>query len=290
MRGVCYQAGVDGAQQVLMNYRHIFHAGNFADLVKHATLTAILARLTAGPSPLTVIDTHAGAGLYDMASDEVRRSGEASAGVGRLLTDAAAPAVFDALKAELAKLNPNGDLRKYPGSPWLIASALRGGDRLTACELRPDDFEALERTQKRPGAETLRADGYGVAPEGVSPGRANLVLIDPPFERGDEYAAIASCVSGVLRRDRGATIMVWLPLKDLETFDGFLRRLEAQNPPPALVAEARLRRLDDPMRMNGCALVIVNAPPGTEEAAENACTWTVRVAGEPGGQARVWRL
>jgi len=273
-----------------MNYRHIFHAGNFADLVKHALLTRLLARLTNGAAPLAVVDTHAGAGLYDIESDEAARSGEAEAGIGRLMADSAAPAVFDRLKAEVANLNPQKGLRRYPGSPWLIARALRDGDRLTACELRPDDFAMLKQAVTGPRAALLCADGYGVAAERIRPGPANLVLIDPPFERGDEYAAITACVGRVLRRDRADVILIWLPLKDLETFDGFLRGLEALDPPPTLVAETRLRRLDDPMRLNGCALVVINDPPGTEQAAAEACGWVAETLGEAGAAGRVWRL
>ena len=273
-----------------MNYRHAFHAGNFADLVKHACLTSVLARMTAGTRPLNVIDTHAGAGLYDLGSDEALRSGEASAGVGRLMAAPDAPAVFDALKGEVGKLNPSAGLRQYPGSPLLIANALRAGDSLVACELRSDDFATLERTLKRPGVEALRADGYATAPDRVQPRRATLVLIDPPFERGDEYAQVLSCVRAVLRRDVDAVIMIWLPLKDLETFDGFLRGLEAMAPPRVLVAEARLRPLDDPLRMNGCAIVTINDPAGTEQDAGVACGWVVGALGEARGLARTWRL
>jgi 23S rRNA (adenine2030-N6)-methyltransferase len=273
-----------------LNYRHVFHAGNFADLLKHACLTAALARMTAGGAALNVIDTHAGAGVYDLDSAEAKKSGEASAGGGRLMTDPAAPAVFDPLKAEVEKLNPSGELRRYPGSPILIAGLLRPGDSFTACELRPDDFAVLKQTLNRPGMEALCADGYQAAPSRIPAGGEVLVLIDPPFERGDEYQLILACVNAVLRRNRAASVMIWLPLKDLETFDGFLRGLEALSPPRVLVAEARLRPLDDPMRMNGCALVIINDPAGLEQAAAEACDWVVRALGEAKGRARVWRL
>lgn len=273
-----------------LNYRHAFHAGNFADLVKHACLTSVLARMTAGTRALSVIDTHAGAGLYDLGSDEALRSGEASAGIGRLMAAPDAPAVFDALKNEVGKLNPSGGLGQYPGSPLLIANALRDGDSLVACELRPDDCAALERGLKRPGVETHCVDGYATAPQRVQPGRATLMLIDPPFERGDEYARVLACVRAVLRVDADAVIMIWLPLKDLETFDGFLRGLEAMAPPRVLVAEARLRPLDDPMRMNGCAIVTINDPPGAEQDSGAACGWVVDALGEARGLARTWRL
>ena len=273
-----------------MNYRHVFHAGNFADLLKHACLTAVLTRMTAAGGAVSVIDTHAGAGVYDLDSAEARKSGEASAGVARLMADPAAPGVFDTLKAEVGKLNSSGGLRRYPGSPLLIAQALRVGDSLIACELRPDDFAQLARTLNRPGAEALCADGYATAPGRVQSGRASLVLIDPPFERGDEYARVLACAREVLRRNAAAAIMVWLPLKDLETFDAFLRGLEAVTPPPILVVEARLRPLDDPMRLNGCALVVINPPESLHQDADAACTWVVRALGEPKGVARTWRL
>jgi len=273
-----------------LNYRHAFHAGNFADLVKHAVLTAVLARMTAAAGPLSVIDTHAGAGLYELDSVEARKSGEAVEGVGRLMADDTAPAVFDALKGEVRKLNPSGDLRRYPGSPLLIAGALREGDGLVACELRPDDFAALARNLKRAGVQTLCTDGYAAAADRVAARGAALVLIDPPFERGDEYARLLECVRGVLRGNAAATVVIWLPLKDLETFDGFLRGLEAIGPARVLAAEARLRPLDDPMRMNGCALVVINDPPGVEQDAASACEWVVRRLGEAKGRARTWRL
>lgn len=273
-----------------MNYRHVFHAGNFADLVKHAALTSVLAQLTAGAVPLRAIDTHAGAGLYDLTDPEARKSGEADAGIVRLMADSAAPPVFDALKAAVEACNSSGAPRRYPGSPWLIETARRPGDSLVACELRPDDFARLESLLSRPGAEALCADGYEVAPKRVQPGANHLVLIDPPFERGDEYERILACIRAVLRQDAEAVIMVWLPLKDLETFDGFLRGLEASDPPAALVAEARLRPLDDPMRMNGCALVVINDPPGAQQQIDGACRWVVDTLGFTGGLARTWRL
>lgn len=273
-----------------MNYRHDFHAGNFADLVKHACLLSALGRLVEQPEPITVIDTHAGAGLYDLSGDMAKASGEAEAGVRRLMADSGAPSVFAALKAAVAKANPDGGLRFYPGSPWLAASALRPGDQLVACELRPDDRSRLEKTMFGFRARVLGQDGFAVAAGQLRPDRAALVLIDPPFERADDYDHIAATTVAVVRRQRSAVVLIWLPLKDLETFDGFLRRLEAVDLPPILVAEARLHRLDDPMRMNGCAMVVVNPPDGLDADTRAACEWTVRTLGGDGAEARCWRL
>lgn len=269
-----------------MNYRHAFHAGNFADLVKHAALTLMLHELTADPAPLTVIDTHAGAGVYDLDGEMARRSGEAAGGIGRLIADAGAPEALGPLKQAVARFNP-GELTRYPGSPVLAAEVLRGGDRLVACELRRDDFESLRASlAKFAGAKAVQGDGYAVAAEEGRSGRL-LVLIDPPFERPDDYEQAARALDIILRKNPVATVAIWLPLKDLETFDAFLRRLDA---PGALVAEVRLRPLLDPMKMNGCALVIANPPPGLEAPLGEACGWVVSTLGDPGGEARLWRL
>jgi 23S rRNA (adenine2030-N6)-methyltransferase len=270
-----------------MNYRHAFHAGNFADLVKHAALLLMLRELTKSPEPLTVIDTHGGAGAYDLEGDMAVRSGEAAEGIGRLMADAGAPAGLGLLKQAVARFN-KGELKRYPGSPLLAAEALRKGDRLIACEVHPDDYESLRRSLAGyPDAKAVKADGYGFIRENTPAGRL-LVLIDPPFERADDYERAASALGAILRKNRAATVAVWLPLKDLETFDAFLRRIGFAK--GALVAEARLRPLLDPMKMNGCALVIANPPAGVEAPLRGACEWVASILGDAGGEARLWSL
>ena len=271
-----------------VNYRHAFHAGNFADLVKHATLTRLLEALLAIPAPLTIVDTHAGAGGYDLDGELSRRTGEAAQGVFRLMAAEDAPAVFDALKAVVRQGNPGGDVRFYPGSPSLIAGVLRAGDRYTACELRDDDFELLHKTLEGvPGARALQADGFTTAQRASGQGGRLFVLIDPPFERADDYERIAQTLDRVLRLDGRACMAVWLPLKDLETFDAFLRRIEPAAP-SLLIAEARLRPLADPMKMNGCAMVIANAPAEVRSDLEAICAWVVETLGDDSGKAEVW--
>ncbi|HXA39790.1 MAG TPA: 23S rRNA (adenine(2030)-N(6))-methyltransferase RlmJ [Phenylobacterium sp.] len=273
-----------------MNYRHAFHAGNFADLVKHAALLQLLARLTREPGPLSVIDTHAGRGLYDLAGPEAVKSGEAQAGIVRLMAAKDAPPEFAPLTAAVRKLNGAGLPRRYPGSPWLIAEALRPGDSYLACELRPDEHAALqERMRGKRGVRTLLADGYEAAvAQTPASGRA-LVLIDPPFERADDYARTVETLAGVRRRNRQAMALVWLPLKDLETFDGFLRDLEDAAPGPLRVAETRMRPLTDPLKMNGCALVLLDAPGDMAGVLEAICGWTAGTLGSGGG-AQVYGL
>jgi 23S rRNA (adenine2030-N6)-methyltransferase len=269
-----------------LNYRHAFHAGNFADLVKHAALLQLLARSATGP--LTVIDTHAGRGLYDLGGPEARRSGEAQAGVVRLMAASDASAAFGPLVAQVKALNPAGDVRRYPGSPWLIAEAMGPTDVYVACELRPDEHAALRDLMKtRRNVVALCADGYAEAAARTPASGRALLVIDPPFERADDYRRIVETLVAVRERNRQAQALVWLPLKDLETFDGFLRDLEDALQAPVLVAETRMRPLTDPMKMNGCALVLIGAPEGLAADLQAICGWTAATLGE-GGAARIY--
>jgi 23S rRNA (adenine2030-N6)-methyltransferase len=270
-----------------MNYRHAYHAGNFADLLKHAVLTALLAEMRLDARPLTVIDTHAGAGVYDLAGEAASKTGE-GADAQVLMDDAQAPPAFAGLKANVKALNRGGG-RLYPGSPELIASALRPGDQLLACEMRPDDFRLLERTlASRPGALALREDGWEAAARRTPrPPARVLVLIDPPYEAGDDAERAARSVRRVLAQNGAAVIAVWAPIKDLAAFDALLTGLEeAAGRRPILLAEVRLRPLDDPLRLNGCAVVVINPPAGLEGPAGEAAAWIAAALGEAGGLGR----
>ena len=276
-----------------MNYRHHFHAGNFADLLKHALLLQLLQRLLQAPAPLLVLDTHAGAGVYDLEGEAARRSGEAAAGIVRLMADGAAPAEFEPVRAAVRRCNPAGGARLYPGSPVLAAAALRRGDNYLGCELRPDDHAALVETLKPwPNARALRRDGYEVLAEQGLKGPRRLVLVDPPFERGDDYARAAQTVGAASGRP-GDAFAIWTPLKDLETFDAFLGALIGAGADRGLVVEARLKPLDDPLRMNGCALVLLGEAAlieAIEAPARALAGWIVAGLGHPGGEARIGPL
>jgi 23S rRNA (adenine2030-N6)-methyltransferase len=275
-----------------VNYRHAFHAGNFADLVKHGAVTLIMDRLASEAEPLLVVESHAGAGLYDLGGEMARKSGEADSGVMRLMADEAAPDAFDPLKAAVRDANRDGLIRVYPGSPVLIADRLRRGDEYVGAEIRPDDCNILGKTlASAPGlARAVNSDGFSLVKLRAADPRALFVLIDPPFEQPDDYARTLEVLAPVLARPRPATVLVWLPLKDLETFDSFLRGLEAMAPPSALAVETRLNPLTDPMKLNGCALVILNPPPGIEAPLKAIAEWVVKIAGGPGGVAKLWRL
>jgi 23S rRNA (adenine2030-N6)-methyltransferase len=247
---------------------------------------------------LTVFDTHAGAGLYDLHGEAALRSGEAAGGVMRLLADPDPPPVFDALIAAVRREHREGVLRQYPGSPLLAVGALRAGDRYVGCELRPDDHSALAdllRKRKGEGVEALATlgDGYTRLGEGAAGGGRRLVLIDPPFERGDEYLRVIDAVRQEASRPGVATFLVWTPLKDLQTFDAFLGGLEAIGSRSGVAVEARLRPLSDPLRLNGCAMVVLGQPPlinAVAPLAMEAARWIAEHLGDDGAQARLEAL
>ncbi len=241
-----------------------------------------------------MLDTHAGAGLYDLTDAASRRSGEADAGVGRLMTAQTPPAALVSLIAAVQKCNPPGALHRYPGSPLIVVGALGPCDTYLGCELRPDDYAVLNHELKRVAgpakvaAHAVQRDGYGEIGAFVRREPRGLVLIDAPFERGDEYEQILAAVQTV-QGHNGMSVAIWTPLKDLETFDSFLRGLEALKLNDVVVAEVRLRPLSDPMKMNGCAMVLVNAPDVTAEAAQT-CDWIAAGLGESGARGQVFRL
>lgn len=270
-----------------MNYRHSFHAGNFADIVKHALALWLLERRQA-QGPVAVIDTHAGAGVYDLTGDAVR-SKEAEAGIARLMAASNRPPLIEALARAVTEVNPDGGSDWYPGSPLLIAQRLRPDDRYLGFELNPPVLDLLtEVLESFPGAQARGGDGYDQARATAAETSGAFVLIDPPFEQPDDYLRAADAAAAIARADARSTVAIWTPLKDLETFDGFLRRLDQAGVKRALVAEARLRPLTNPMKMNGCAMVVLNPPPGTEAAAAEICGWVTANLGDAGARSEVW--
>lgn len=278
-----------------MNYRHGFHAGNFADLAKHAGLLGLLRMLRAADTAVRVIDTHAGAGYYDLSNPDFARSKEAEAGIKYLLggdvPDSLRP-LADYVRVKNAGAGFRDRVGIYPGSPVLVLDHGTAQDAYVGCELREDDFSLLER-RVAPRGQAVRTDGYAKAVElaGDEDVRAQVYLIDPPFERPGDYAAIVDTLRDVLAVRPEAQALVWLPLKDLETFDGFLRYLEREVAEAEIVvSELRLRPLWNPMKMNGCALVAVNTPEAFRPVLEAIARDVVAVFGDAGGEARTWSL
>ncbi|MFZ5733653.1 MAG: 23S rRNA (adenine(2030)-N(6))-methyltransferase RlmJ [Pseudomonadota bacterium] len=201
-----------------MNYRHDFHAGNFADVIKHIVLARILTYLHEKPAAFRVIDTHAGAGLYDLTGDEAQRGGEWRLGIARLMqarfSDEAAALVAPYLDIVRA-FNPQRDLTAYPGSPLIARALLRPQDRLTACELQPDARKRLIASLRRDEqGRVVDIDGWQALTAYVPPKeRRGLVVIDPPFEARDEYGRLADRFSAAYAKWPSGSYMLWYPVK-----------------------------------------------------------------------------
>ncbi|MBM3565428.1 MAG: 23S rRNA (adenine(2030)-N(6))-methyltransferase RlmJ [Alphaproteobacteria bacterium] len=251
-----------------MNYRHAFHAGNFADIFKHAVIALVLEYLKQKDTPFAVVDTHAGLGRYDLTADEAERTGEWRSGLGRVLASSARPPGVALLLKAVAAVNggqkPTAARppRWYPGSPRVARAALRAKDRLFAAELHPEDSRALEREFGGDGHVVVkRMDGYEAIKAWLPPKeRRGMVLVDPPFERKDEFAALLKGLKDGYRRFATGVFVLWYPIKDRRPVDGFHKNLAATGMRRILAAELLLRPPSDPETLNGCGLVIVNPP------------------------------
>jgi 23S rRNA (adenine2030-N6)-methyltransferase len=279
-----------------MNYRHGFHAGNFADLAKHAAVLSLLRLLRLNEAPLMVVDTHAGAGFYDLSDATFSRSKEAEAGIkylmGATVPDSLKP-LAEYVRAKNLKSGFKDRIGIYPGSPTLVLDHQRVGDDYVGAELREDDFYLL-RDRVEPRGQVVREDGYDVAVEAANDDKDLFYLIDPPFEKADDYARIVETAHAILSLRIDARLLIWLPLKDLETFDAWLRAMEREitegdliRPVEVIVAELRLRPLWNPMKMNGCALVAINAPEGFAVQLQAISEDVVATFGEAGGEAKI---
>jgi 23S rRNA (adenine2030-N6)-methyltransferase len=266
-----------------MNYRHGYHAGNFADVLKHTALCELLRLLTAKDKKLFVLDTHAGAGGYDLSGNKARRTGEAETGIVRLAAAprAGMPAALARYLATVAaydrKFGPaGGKPSRYPGSPRLVRAALRPGDRFIACELHPEEALALKREFAGDRAvEVRQADGYKALKALLPPvERRGLVLIDPPFEVTDEYERLLRALRQGVRRFATGCYVVWYPIKD-EMADAFVRELAAFKP---LVLELRLDGIA-PGKLAACGLAVINPPWRFEEAMREALPWIAEQLG-----------
>jgi 23S rRNA (adenine2030-N6)-methyltransferase len=248
-----------------MNYRHAFHAGNFADVVKHLTLSRILVYLMRKPAAFRVLDTHAGAGLYDLSGDQAQRTGEWSEGIGRLLAEplAGEAAALAAPYLEAVRsFNPDGELRFYPGSPLLARRLMRDRDRMFALELHPGDHELLaENFAGDIQVRVTKLDGWAALGTHVPPKeKRGLVLVDPPFEEKGEFGRLVEGLVRAHARWPGGIYALWYPLKDPTETERFHARLRDTGIAKTLRIELALRAPSTPPRLNGTGMIVVNPP------------------------------
>jgi 23S rRNA (adenine2030-N6)-methyltransferase len=269
-----------------MNYRHVYHAGNFADVMKHALLVWLLRAMARKPAPFAVLDTHAGAGAYDLAGEEAQRTGEAASGIMRLLD--APPAALEDYVGVVQRLG------LYPGSPALIRALLRPGDRLICCELHPEEYSKLRRrTARDKQIFAHQRDGYEALTALLPPAeKRGLVLIDPPYEDEQEFDRIVAGVRAGVARFPAGVFAAWYPIKHRAPVRAFHAELRASGVRDIVAAEFLLRAPLDPARLNGCGLVVIHPPWRFEaEAPDILQALLGRLGtGEPGAGSLVERL
>jgi 23S rRNA (adenine2030-N6)-methyltransferase len=248
-----------------MNYRHAFHAGNFADVHKHAVLVRILAHLRSKPAAFRVIDTHAGAGRYDLLGPEPSRSGEWQNGIARLwnaqgsiIPDVLLASYLDVVKA----FNRGGELRIYPGSPLVTTSLLRSQDRLVACELEPKSAALLAKAlQGDRRAKSITIDGWTALGAFVPPKeRRGLVLIDPPFEEAGDFDRLSSAFAAAYRKWPTGIYLMWYPIKGREGPDRLAKMLPRAAIEKWLRIELSVATAPPDGGLCACGVIVVNPP------------------------------
>jgi 23S rRNA (adenine2030-N6)-methyltransferase len=252
-----------------MNYRHAFHAGNFADVFKHVVLSRIVAHLRAKPTAFRAIDTHAGAGLYDLTGEEANRTGEFHNGIERLIhapLDANARQLLSLYLDAIAAHNPPGRLSVYPGSPALLHAWLRPQDGLIACELEPKGAAALSKALRGdPRAKAVTIDGWIALSACVPPKeRRGVVIVDPPYEQPNEFIRLCDSVQAAHRKWPTGIYLLWYPIKDRCEPDALATRLARSGIAKIARAELDLAPTKGDPGLRGCGLVVVN-PPWTLE-------------------------
>lgn len=248
-----------------MNYRHAYHAGNFADVLKHAVLCRVLVHLREKPAAFRAIDTHAGAGRYDLAGLEAGKTGEWRDGIGRLPGADLASKPRSLLAPYLdavAALNPGRSLTSYPGSPALTQALLRPQDRLIACELEPQQAAALAHNLRGdPRAKAVAIDGWTALGAYLPPReRRGLVLIDPPFEQPGEFTRLVQQLAAAHRKWTTGIYLMWYPVKDLSEAASFARKLARLGIGKMLRVELIVENAGHAEGLRGSGLIVVNPP------------------------------
>jgi 23S rRNA (adenine2030-N6)-methyltransferase len=274
-----------------MNYRHAYHAGNFADVLKHVTLVAALDHLARKDAPLFFLDTHAGRGNYPVAAPETQRAGEYRDGILRLIgADGAPPAAARYLDLIRELGDEQGHLVAYPGSPRIAIALLRGSDRAALCELEPREADALRGLLRNdPRAQVHERDGYEALAALLPPReKRGLVLIDPPYEQADEFERLERALAATLARWPSGVYAVWYPIKAGDADGRFLARMAASGVRRQLVVELTVERDDSPAGLNGAGVLLINPPWQLDARLAESLPWLHRkLAAEGRGRWRV---
>jgi 23S rRNA (adenine2030-N6)-methyltransferase len=271
----------------MLSYRHGFHAGNFADVFKHLVLTLLLEHLRRKDKPFRYLDTHAGAGLYDLQGEMARKNREHEGGIARLWRAPDPPEEVRGYLGVVRACNADGRLRHYPGSPRLARHFLRPRDRMTLCDLHSTEARTLQSEFAGDRQVTVQhIDGYQALKALLPPGeRRGLVLIDPAYESKDERARLLTALQEAGKRWPTGIYAIWYPIQERATVDWFHRRLKHTGFTNILLAELRIYDQDQALRLNGSGMIVINPPWKLDAALEQLGPWlwqTLSPTGEGG--------
>lgn len=263
-----------------MNYRHVYHAGNFADVVKHVIMTALITSLSRKETPFCYIDTHAGIGYYDLFSDFAEKTKEYEGGIEKVIQHEDAPALVKRYLNCVHDINNKlthskyASLRYYPGSPMIARHLIRPHDRIVACELHPEDYQTLKTTfsgDKQVAVHHL--DGFlGLKAFLPPPEKRGLVLIDPPYEDPDEFSRIVQSLPISLKRWENGIYAIWYPIKEKSQVERFYRTIQQTIHRDILAIELTIYP-DIPSHLNGCGLIIINPPWQFDATIDELLPW-----------------
>lgn len=250
-----------------MNYRHSYHAGNFADVVKHCVLIALVQSFFHKERGFCYLDTHAGRGYYDLLSDATQKSKEYELGISKLLTEKNPPSLIQDYVACVKKYNPDGILHYYPGSPLIVKNIARIQDRLVLSELHKEEYVHLKKYfaknffNKDKQVAIHHQDAYQSLKAFLPPKeRRGLILIDPPYEKTDEFSQIISALQIALSRFATGIYAIWYPIKNRHVTERFLKLIREKIHQPLFNLQLCIYAEDSEITLNGCGMLVINPP------------------------------
>lgn len=276
--------GLDKTIIDTMNYRHIYHAGNFTDVVKHVVLTALITTLAKKGTPFCYIDTHAGAGYYDLFSDSAKKTKEFESGIEKIIQADKPPALVKSFLHCIHDINNRltsskyASMRYYPGSPMIARCLAKANERIIACELHPQEYQALKTAFTNDKQTAIHhMDGFlGLKAFLPPPERRGLVLIDPPYEDPDEFTRIAHTLPTALKRWETGGYAIWYPIKEKMQVERFYRALKETIKQPIFAIELTIFP-DLPHHLNGCGIVVINPPWLFDQTITDVLPWLWKV-------------
>ncbi|MBD9678949.1 23S rRNA (adenine(2030)-N(6))-methyltransferase RlmJ [Pseudomonas sp. PDM18] len=272
-----------------MNYRHAYHAGNHADVLKHIVLARIFALMARKDTPFAYLDSHSGIGLYDLLGDEASRTGEWESGIGRLYERDDLPELLQDYLGVVRALNPDGGLEFYPGSPELARRLTRPQDRVMLNELHPEDGRLLKANMAGERRISVHQGDGWLLPRAFLPvsEKRGVLLIDPPFEQPDDLERCVTALDEAIGRMRQTVVAIWYPIKDRRQLKRFYQRLEKSSAPKMLRVELCVHPADTADRLNGSGLVIANPPWPLDEELRGLLPWLAETLAQSEGSSQV---